>query len=86
MIYINGTSYYVLHKTESIDQNLTLTAFPVCPCAEHQVSVSAVNHCGEGQRSPSILPEQDPFSYPVMCEFTPSTNPGINHVRILCYQ
>ena len=51
----------------------------MCPCAEHQVSVSAVDHCGrEGQRSPSIIPEQDSFSDTEMCELAPSTNPGIN--------
>ena len=88
IIYINGISYYILNKTESIDQNLILTTFPVCPCAEHSVSVSAVDVCGhEGQRSPSIIPEQESFSDTGMCKFTPSTNPGINHVCILmCYQ
>ena len=76
MIYINGTN--VLNKTESIDQILTLTTFPVCTCAEHLVSVSAVDRCGrEGQRSLSIIPEQDPFSDTEMCEFTPTTNTGM---------
>ena len=75
IIYINGTTnYYILNKTESINQNLILTTFPVCPCAEHQVSVSAIDRCGrEGQRSPSIIPEQDPFSDTEICEL----NPGI---------
>ena len=72
MIYINGTN--VLNKTESINQNLVLTSFPVCPCAEHQVSVSAVDRCShEGQRSPSAIPEPDPFSDAETCKSAPST-------------
>lgn len=82
IVYINGTSYYTINKTENINQDLFLTTFPVCPCAEHQVSVSAVDQCGrEGQRSPSIIPEQDSFSDTGICELA-TINPGINYVCI----
>ena len=76
-IYINGTSYYVLNKTQSINQDLILTAFPVCTCAEHQVSVSAVDRCGhEGQRSPSITTTHRDLisSDTVACDFALLTN------------
>ena len=85
-IYINGTN--ILNKTTSIHQNLILTAYPVCTCAEHQVRVGAVDHCGrEGQRSSSITPDQDPFLSAIVneCEFvTPSTNPDTGkYIHIL---
>ena len=61
MIFINGTN--ILNKTANIHQNLIMTVFSVCTCAEHQVRIVAIDHCGrEGQRSPSITPTQDPFS------------------------
>ncbi|MCG8625235.1 MAG: hypothetical protein MJE68_24960 [Proteobacteria bacterium] len=88
-IYINGTSYYVskFNKTASIDQNLILIAFPVCTCAEHQVSVSAVDRCGhESQRSPNVIAEPNPFSNTTACEVTPSRNPGnYFHIIIILY-
>ena len=74
-ISVNGTN--ILNKTTGIHQNLILATYPMCTCAEHQVGVGAVDHCGrEGQRSPSISPDQDPLSGGVVneCEFvTPST-------------
>ena len=82
IIYINGTTnYYIFSNSTTTDQDLILTTYPVCTCAEHQVSVSAVDRCDrEGQRSPTIIPNQDPLSYPVMCELAP-INPGI----LLCF-
>jgi hypothetical protein len=80
IIYVNGTTnYYVLSNTTTNDpdQDLLLTTYPVCTCAEHQISVSAVDRCGrEGERSPNIIPDRDPFSFTVTCEYAPSTNPG----------
>ena len=79
-IFINETN--VLNKTTNINQNLIMTAYPVCTCTEHQVRVGAVDHCGrDGQRSPSITPNHDLVQYLVTffnneCEFViPTTNP-----------
>ena len=58
MIYINGTN--IFNKTKSTDRPLMLSAFPVCTCAAHQISVSAVDRCGvESQKSPDIIPHQE---------------------------
>ena len=63
-IYINGSN--ILTEASKTDQNLTLTSYPVCSCASHNISVSATNRCGqEGQRSSIILTSnQEPESLP----------------------
>ena len=68
MIYINGTN--IMNKTKSTDHPLMLSAFPVCTCAAHQISVSAVDRCGvESQKSPDIIPDQDPAFFLLECGF-----------------
>ena len=73
IIYINGTKFYSMMT--NINRNLILIAFPVCICASHQITVSAVDRCGrEGQRSPNITPVPDQFMFPFECRIPQSTN------------
>lgn len=55
MLYANGS----LKSSPSVNVNIVANnvsqiseAFTVPSCAAHRISVSAVNNCGEGQRSP----------------------------------
>lgn len=65
-VYINGTN--IINETNNINESLTLAAYPVCSCATHNISISAVNRCGRVSPStPNItLMDQRPY-FPVEC-------------------
>ena len=52
-VSINGTN--IANETNNFNQSLSSTAYTLCSCASHNVSISAVNRCGSvGQSSPTI--------------------------------
>ena len=66
MMLVNGAN--LVNETNTNNQKLTLTSYPVCACDTYRVSVKAVNRCGHAGRSTNItildlpsrrLPERD---------------------------
>ena len=58
-VYVNGTN--VFNVISTINQNLTVTSYPMCTCGAHRVSVNAVNRCGGKGQDTSVItldPEQ----------------------------
>lgn len=63
VVYVNGTVSF--NETNDKRKNLTLAVYPVCSCGAHNVSVSAVNRCGQmGQSTPTITLDENPIRLP----------------------
>ena len=58
-VFINGSNTW--NETNDIDDNVTLTAYPVCDCVStYTVSIAAVNRCGRvGPSTPEMIVENN---------------------------
>ena len=73
MIFINGENSF--NETRNVNSNLTITAYSLCDCGNHTISISSVNRCGHvGQSSPTVTLNPKPKELPAVMITTKQLN------------